>query len=145
MRAGWGLGIFLGLTLATVLPFSGLPEAFRKGVQFYAGEANAIETKELFKYIGLVVPLREWGIFWMQRPLQLSGLLIAVYLVVRRANLNLMDGLALGGMSYFTLLIFVTIPFHYVYAETLQLVTYLFITAGFSGQKIELDGRTPLC
>ncbi|MBI4402509.1 MAG: hypothetical protein HY537_00015 [Deltaproteobacteria bacterium] len=117
---------FILIACVVLLPFFQYWRNLWEGIAFYSSTTNQTSVEQMMGLFGLAGPLKKLGLLFLQKPLQLSGTLYALWAVLFSMT-DPLGTVALGGVAYLTVILFVGTPFHYLYAEPLILSVFLLV------------------
>jgi hypothetical protein len=134
-----GVGSTLAIVAVIAGPFIWLnPELYFKGIFFYAHHVYENPASEMLKFYGWSGVLAKSGWLSLQKPIQLSGIIFAlVYAIWNRKKLSVQASLALGGISYLTLIMVASLTYQFLFVELMHLAIFLGI--GFRGSSGKCD------
>lgn len=115
-------GIIVGALIAGPFIFWD-PKLYFAGIFFYGAHVYQTPVNEMLRFYGWSGVLATFGLLSLQKPLQASGLFTSLILVwKKRRRLNLPELLALGGFSYLTLMMVVSLSYPFIFSEVILLV-----------------------
>lgn len=112
------------LLILFAMPF--LPGILR-GIPFYTSEVNELPVNLMLGFFGLAGVLKDVGLLWLQPWLQFLFVALGLVIAITRRDLSVLEALALGGVSYTGVMLFVGSSFAYLYAEPIILVCFLIL------------------
>lgn len=108
-----------------IFPFMKNPRNILDCILYFGGSFKDVPVDITSRFFGLSSLLQRTGTTFLQWPLQLSGLVAMLWMVLKKKCRGPLEALALGGISYITFMLFVSATPQYVWAEPLILIYFL--------------------